>query len=107
MLKQVIAGVVVTAAFLFAAGHSDAADWVRGYSRSNGTYVQPYYRSHADGNFSNNWSTYPNVNPYTGQIGTRYTPSYGSGYPSYRNSYPSYRNSYSPNQSIWGSQWNW
>ena len=94
MLKQVIAGIVVTAAFLFAAGHSDAADWVRGYSRSNGTYVQPYYRSHADGNFWNNWSTYPNINPYTGQIGTRYTPSYGS-------SYRPYSSPYSPSRSIW------
>ena len=39
---------------------------VRGYYRSNGTYVQPHYRSNPDGNFYNNWSTYPNVNPYTG-----------------------------------------
>ena len=104
MLKQVIAGVVVTAAFLFAAGHSDAADWVRGYSRSNGTYVQPYYRSHADGNFSNNWSTYPNINPYTGNVGTRVWPSYNYGnsrsfsYPSY--SLPTYR-SYSPYRYPW------
>lgn len=59
---------------------SDADVRVRGYYRSNGTYVRPHYRSDPDGNFYNNWSTYPNINPYTGAIGTRRTPSYSSGY---------------------------
>ena len=27
---------------------------VRGYYRSNGTYIQPHYRSNPDGNFYNN-----------------------------------------------------
>ncbi len=44
---------------------------VRGYYRSNGTYVQPHYRSDPDGNPYNNWSTYPNINPYTGKRGTK------------------------------------
>jgi hypothetical protein len=47
---------------------------VRGYYRSNGTYVQPHYRSAPDGNFYNNWSTKGNVNPYTGKRGTKATP---------------------------------
>ena len=55
---------------------------VRGYYRSNGTYVRPHWRSDPDSSFDNNWSTYPNVNPYTGKIGTRRTPSYGT--PAYR-----------------------
>jgi hypothetical protein len=55
---------------------------VRGYYRSNGTYVQPHWRSSPDGNFSNNWSTYPNINPYTGAVGTKRTPS--STLPPYR-----------------------
>lgn len=42
---------------------------VRGYYRSNGTYVQPHYRSASDGVFSNNWTTLGNVNPYTGEAG--------------------------------------
>jgi hypothetical protein len=46
--------------------------YVRGYSRGNGTYVQPHYRSNPDGNRYNNWSTYPNVNPYTGRMGTKH-----------------------------------
>jgi hypothetical protein len=53
--------------------------YVHGYHREDGTYVRPHYRSDPDGDFSNNWSTYPNVNPYTGKIGTRIMPtnSYG------------------------------
>ena len=44
---------------------------VRGYVRSNGTYVAPHYRSAPDGNPYNNWSTIGNVNPYTGEPGTK------------------------------------
>lgn len=47
---------------------------VRGYYRSNGTYVQPHYRSAPDGVFSNNWTTLGNVNPYTGEAGHLATP---------------------------------
>jgi hypothetical protein len=47
---------------------------VRGYYRQDGTPVRPHYRSDPDGDFYNNWSTYPNVNPYTGKIGTETTP---------------------------------
>ena len=43
---------------------------VRGYYRSNGTYVQPHYRSNPDGNPYNNWSYPGNVNPYTGKVAT-------------------------------------
>jgi hypothetical protein len=42
---------------------------VNGYTRSNGTYVQPYHRTAPDSNPYNNYSTQGNVNPYTGQIG--------------------------------------
>jgi hypothetical protein len=48
---------------------------VRGYVKSDGTYVQPHMRSAPDGNFSNNWSTVGNVNPYTGAVGTKTNPS--------------------------------
>jgi hypothetical protein len=44
---------------------------VKGYYRSDGTYVAPYKRSNPDGNFNNNWSTEGNVNPYTGKKGTK------------------------------------
>lgn len=41
---------------------------VQGYTRKNGTYVQPHYRSNPDGNPYNNWSYPGNYNPYTGKI---------------------------------------
>lgn len=43
---------------------------VRGYYRSDGTYVRPHYRSSPDRSHNNNWSVRGNVNPYTGQRGT-------------------------------------
>ena len=60
------------------AGTATADEFVNGYFRSNGTYVQPHYRSSPDGNPWNNYSTTGNVNPYTGQSGT-HNP-YGSSY---------------------------
>ena len=68
--------IMIVALFVTTSGLALADTYVRGYFRSNGTYVQPHYRSNPDGNFYNNWSTYPNVNPYTGKVGTRRTPSY-------------------------------
>jgi hypothetical protein len=49
---------------------------VHGYSRHDGTYVQPYHRTMPDQNPFNNYSTQGKVNPYTGQMGTvnPYTP---------------------------------
>jgi hypothetical protein len=44
---------------------------VKGYTKKDGTYVAPHYRSAPDGNKSNNWSTKGNVNPYTGKAGTQ------------------------------------
>lgn len=43
---------------------------VRGYYRSNGTYVQPHYRSSPNHTKLDNYSTRGNVNPYTGKLGT-------------------------------------
>jgi hypothetical protein len=83
--------VVVTVLICLVCGVLSADVYVSGHYRSNGTYVAPYYRSNSDGNFYNNWSTYGNVNPYTGSWGTRQTPSYNNyGYGSY------YRSNYSP-----------
>lgn len=43
--------------------------FVPGHLRSDGTYVKPHMRSAPDSSYNNNWSTSPNVNPYTGQQG--------------------------------------
>jgi len=45
---------------------------VSGYTRSNGTYVAPHHATNPDSTTSNNWSHQGNVNPYTGQAGTKH-----------------------------------
>lgn len=60
---------------------------VRGYYRSNGTYVEPYQRSRADSNPYNNYSTRGSNNPYTGSRG------YSNPYPSDRDMTPDFDNS--------------
>ena len=77
---------IIAIAILILSAQVAAADtYVRGYMKSNGTYVQPHYRSDANGTTLDNWSTKGNVNPYTGQYGTR--PAYPSA-PSYEYNQP-------------------
>ena len=42
---------------------------VDGYFKSNGTYVDSHYRTKPNNTVRDNWSTYGNTNPYTGQKG--------------------------------------
>ncbi len=58
--------VLCTFAFI-ANAHAD--EYVQGYTRSNGSYVQPHYQTAPDNSVYNNYSTKGNVNPYTGQQG--------------------------------------
>jgi hypothetical protein len=44
---------------------------VRGHVRKDGAYVQPHVRTNPDRSTFNNYSTKPNINPYTGKAGTR------------------------------------
>jgi len=65
----VLGRAIVAAAVLIGASWPAWADeYVHGYYRSNGTYVQPYWRSDPDGNPYNNYSFPGNSNPYTGKI---------------------------------------
>jgi len=66
-----------------------SSTYVNGYTRSNGTYVQSYYRTMPNSTRNDNYSTIGNINPYTGTAGTKPGDSY---YSSYSNSYntPSY-----------------
>lgn len=88
---------------LIGASIASAQVHVRGHYRQDGTYVRPHYRSAPDGNFSNNWSTKGNINPYTGEHGTRVTPpsGYGSGN---RGASTGIGNGYSA--SSWRDDWN-
>lgn len=76
------------------AGTADAQRYTRGYVTRNGTYVAPHYSSTPNSTRLDNWSTRGNVNPYTGQVGTRNPyPSLNS-YSSSRSTYGSYSNPY-------------
>jgi opacity protein-like surface antigen len=46
-----------------------ADQYVNGYMRQNGTYVQPHWRSDANNTRNDNYSTRGNVNPYNGKKG--------------------------------------
>ena len=46
-----------------------ADTYVDGYTRSNGTYVMPHYRSDSNSNQYDNYSSQGNSNPYTGSTG--------------------------------------
>jgi hypothetical protein len=65
--------------FLTSASIAVAQQWVSGYTKQNGTVVQPYWRSSPDNTTLNNYSTQGNINPYTGQAGTK-SPYGSSGY---------------------------
>ena len=82
-MRKVLVGLIA----LMASTAASAQVYVHGYTRSNGTYVAPYYRTTPDSSILNNYSTYPNVNPYTGKVGTvnPYAPStlYSNPSPSY------------------------
>lgn len=61
---------IIVALIACAASTAFADEYVRGYYRKDGTYVQPHHRTTPDSNPYNNYSTQGNVNPYTGQAGT-------------------------------------
>jgi hypothetical protein len=71
MSKATIALLLAVAASFLATAPANADQYVSGYTRQNGTVVQPYVRSSPDSSYNNNYSVSPNVNPYTGQQGTR------------------------------------
>lgn len=69
MLRKV-ASLLIAVALAASASIAWADQYVSGYTRGNGTYVAPYWRSSPDNSYNNNWSVSPNVNPYTLRRGT-------------------------------------
>ncbi len=91
-------------AFLFAAATSFAqtSTYVSGYTNSNGTYVQGYYRTTPNNTRNDNYSTVGNVNPYTGSYGTKPADSYYVAPSSYSAPINTYSNpSYSTSNTIY------
>lgn len=73
IINKVLAATLICSFFLlWEIGIGQADTYVDGYYRSNGTYVEPHYRSDKNSTVYDNWSTYPNINPYTGKKGYRH-----------------------------------
>lgn len=67
----VITAGIASAQAPYGTGSNPYGHPVQGYTNNNGTYVQPHYQSNPNATRQDNWSTRGNVNPYTGQPGTR------------------------------------
>jgi hypothetical protein len=67
-MKRLTLGLLLAIA---AVGSVAAQQRVDGYTRQDGRYVEPYYRSSPNNSYNDNYSTRGNTNPYSGQAGTR------------------------------------
>ena len=70
ILLSIVASLLFSAEVFAKSKGSGGHVHVNGYTRKDGTYVQPHYRTAPDGIKTNNWSHSGNVNPYTGKVGT-------------------------------------
>jgi len=68
-MKKLILSISFFAITAFASAQSST--YVSGYTKSDGTYVQGYYRTSTDNTNTNNYSAQGNTNPYTGESGTK------------------------------------
>jgi hypothetical protein len=71
MAIALIAAPAVAQAQYYGYGSNPQSHEVQGYERSNGTYVAPHHQTNSNGSTYDNYGTRGNVNPYTGQTGTR------------------------------------
>ena len=55
-------------------GSNPRSNSVRPYIRPDGRFVEPHWRSNPNKEWRDNWSTNPNVNPFTGKEGSRINP---------------------------------
>lgn len=89
MKKSILLALLLAFMSIFVFGGNELAIakdvYVDGYHRKDGTYVKPHYRSSPDNTRNNNFSTYGNVNPYTGERGTKPRDNYNRNYNGYNN----------------------
>ena len=72
------------AAYLIVTSTTHAKDvYVKDYVKSDGTYVEPHYRTSPNNTVNDNWTTQGNYNPYTGEAGKKPQNPYDSGYSGY------------------------
>ena len=86
-MKKII--LILVMALIGVVSYSQNVTYVNGYYRSNGTYVQGHYKTVANKTVRDNFSTYPNVNPYTGKTGTKHYNYNSSTTYNYKNTYNS------------------
>ena len=70
MKKLLVSLVIVSFIFSFLASSIEAVTRTKGYTKKNGTYVAPSYKSTPNKSKLDNFSTKGNINPYTGKKGT-------------------------------------
>ena len=75
-MKILLIGVVVFAATSASGLNAQSTVAVRGKVTREGVYVPPHQRTAPNSTATDNWSSRPNVNPYTGKPGKvdPYTP---------------------------------
>lgn len=67
-MKRIIATALLSIASLSAV--AAGTHQVDGYTRKDGTYVEPHQRTNPDNRRDNNWSSQGNTNPNTGREGS-------------------------------------
>jgi hypothetical protein len=109
MIRPGLLSVGVAAMFIASIATAQSSHYVNGYVKSDGTYVAPHYQTNPNQTRNDNWSTRGNVNPYTGEAGTKprdgEEPTHRSSYRQYEAPAPDARSSYSshPENSSYGS----
>lgn len=70
-MKRIFSSLIIVAfIFSFVVSSAEATTKVKGYTKKNGTYVAPSYKSTPNKSKLDNFSTKGNVNPYSGKKGT-------------------------------------
>ena len=90
----IIFSLLIISSNVFAGGRT----YVRGHFRKDGAYVAPHYRTSPDGSFYNNWSTYGNINPYTGEFGKNLFPDKYKSHGYIKSSVPNFQLAPIPNE---------
>lgn len=70
-ISLVLAIVPLAAPAKKAPSSSGGSHTVKGHVKKDGTYVQPHRATNPNQTQRDNWSSKPNVNPYTGKPGTK------------------------------------
>lgn len=104
-----VTDLLIAAALCLLAADACGQVRVKGYTRKDGTYVAPHYRSSPNSSKHDNYSTQGNYNPYTGKRGTVNPYSYpvpAPSLPTYTAPISAYQPSYQPSRHAQpGNQW--